>query len=98
MLLLAMAGWINRYQQAKLEFCLEQIRIYKQLHGGKPLRLNDDQRRRLAAKGKELGLSGLREARDARHTGDDHALASRTDRTEVRRQRDAASWTTSNRR
>ena len=61
MLLLAMAGWINRYQQAKLEFCLEQIRTYKQLHGGKPLRLNDDQRRRLAAKGKELGLCGLRE-------------------------------------
>ena len=61
MLLFAMAGWINRYQQAKLEFCLEQIRTYKQLHGGKPLRLNDDQRRRLAAKGKELGLSGLRE-------------------------------------
>ena len=61
MLLLAIAGWINRYQQTKLEFCLEQIRTYKQLHGGKPLRLNDDQRRRLAAKGKELGLCGLRE-------------------------------------
>ena len=59
MLLFAMAGWINRYQQAKLEFCLEQIRTCTQLHGGKPLRLNDDQRLRLAAKGRELGLSGL---------------------------------------
>ena len=29
--------------------------------GGKRLRLNDEQRRRLAAKGRRLGLSGLRE-------------------------------------
>jgi len=60
LLLFAIAGWINQHQQVKLEFALEQIRVYKELTGGKRLRLNDDQRRRLAAKGKKLGLSGLR--------------------------------------
>ncbi len=44
-----------------IEFALEQVRVFQELNGGKRLRLNDDQRRRLAAKGKKLGLSGLRE-------------------------------------
>ena len=61
MLLMAIAGWMNQHQQLRLEFALEQIRVYQELTGGKRLRLNDDQRRRLAAKGKRLGLSGLRE-------------------------------------
>ncbi len=61
MLLFRIAGWLNEYQQVKLEFALEQLRVYKELTGGKRLRLSDDQRRRLAAKGKKLGLSGLRE-------------------------------------
>ncbi len=61
MLLFTIAGWFNEYQQVKLEFALEQLRVYKELTGGKRLRLNDDQRRRLAAKGKKLGLSRLRE-------------------------------------
>jgi putative transposase len=61
MLLVAIAGWINERQRLQLEFALEQVRVFKELTGGKRLRLNDDQRRRLAAKGKKLGLSGLRE-------------------------------------
>ena len=55
MLLIAVAGWFNEHQHAKLEFALEQLRVYKELSGGKRLRLSDDQRRRLAAKGKKLG-------------------------------------------
>jgi thioredoxin reductase (NADPH) len=35
MLLLAIAGWINQHQQLKLEFALEQIRVYQELTGGK---------------------------------------------------------------
>ena len=61
MFLVAIAGWINQHQRLQLEFALEQVRVLKELTGGKRLRLNDDQRRRLAAKGKKLGLSGLGE-------------------------------------
>ncbi len=61
MLLLAIAGWLNQEQREKIEFLQEQIRVFQELHGGKRLRLNNDQRRRLAAKGKRLGRSVLGE-------------------------------------
>ena len=61
MLLIAIAGWINQDKHLKLEFALEQVRVFRELTEGNRLRLNDDQRRRLAVKGKKLGLSGLRE-------------------------------------
>ncbi|MCZ6759820.1 MAG: helix-turn-helix domain-containing protein, partial [Gemmatimonadetes bacterium] len=61
MLLLAIAGWLNEEQREKIGFLQEQIRVFQELHGGKRLRLNNDQRRRLAAKGKRLGRSVLRE-------------------------------------
>ena len=51
MLLLAVAGWLNEEQRMKIEFLQEQIRVFQELQGGKKLRLNNDQRRRLAAKG-----------------------------------------------
>ena len=59
MLLLAIAGWLNEEQREKTEFLQEQIRVFQELHSGKRLRLNNDQRRRLAAKGKRLGRSVL---------------------------------------
>ncbi len=49
MLLLAIAGWLNEEQREKMEFLQEQIRVFQELHRGKRLRLNNDQRRRLAA-------------------------------------------------
>ena len=55
MLLFAIAGWLNEEQRGKIDFLQEQIRVFQELHGGKRLRLNDHQRRRLAAKGKRLG-------------------------------------------
>ncbi len=61
MLLFAIAGWLSEEQRARIEFLQEQVRVPKELHGRKRLRLNDDQRRRLAAKGKRLGRRGLRE-------------------------------------
>ena len=61
MLLLAIAGWLNEEQREKIEFLQEQIRVFQELYEGKRLRLNNDQRRRLAAKGKRLGRSVLRE-------------------------------------
>ena len=49
-----LAGWLNQEQQKILEYLQEENRVLKaQL--GQRLRLSDEQRRRLAAKGKELG-------------------------------------------
>ena len=54
MMLLAIAGWLNEEQRQRIEFLQKQIRILQELHGGGRIRFNDDQRRRLAAKGKHL--------------------------------------------
>ncbi|MCP3915283.1 MAG: hypothetical protein GY711_06990 [bacterium] len=54
-LLLTVAGWVHRHQQHAVEYLLEENRVLKEQLGGKRLRLTDDQRRRLAAKGKRIG-------------------------------------------
>ncbi len=54
-LVIAMAGWMNREQTAAVEYLKEENRVLRELLGEKRPRLNDDQRRRLAAKGKALG-------------------------------------------
>ena len=54
-LLLTFAGWVNRDQQRTIEYLVEENRVLKEQLRGRNLRLNDDQRRRLAAKGKRLG-------------------------------------------
>lgn len=59
-ILLCLAGWINREQQAVIEYLQEEIRILKEIHG-KPLRFNDRQRKRLASKAKKLRFSQLKE-------------------------------------
>jgi transposase InsO family protein len=54
-LLLTFAGWVNRHQQQVIEYLLEENWILKEQPGGRRLRLTDEQRRRLAAKGVRLG-------------------------------------------
>jgi len=54
-LLATVSGWMNRRQGEILEYLIEENRILKEQLKGKRLRLTDDQRRRLAAKGKRLG-------------------------------------------
>ena len=54
-LLLTLSGWMNREQQRTIEFLIEENRVLQEHLKGRKLRLNDDQRRRLAAKGKLLG-------------------------------------------
>ena len=54
-----LAGWINEHQQAAIEYLREENRVLREQLGGKQLRLTDDQRRRLAAKGKALGRKAL---------------------------------------
>jgi hypothetical protein len=48
LLLMMFSGWVNQRQQKVIEYLLEENRVLKELHKGKRLRLNDDQRRRLA--------------------------------------------------
>jgi transposase-like protein len=61
LILVALAGWINRQQQDVVEYLQEEVRVLRELHGKKRLRFSDDQRRRLAQKAKRLGLSRLKE-------------------------------------
>ena len=60
-LVVAVAGWISRHQDAVIDFLREENRVLKQQLGGKRLRLTDAQRRRRAAKGKALGYRVLSE-------------------------------------
>ena len=53
-LLVSIAGWMNREQNAVIEYLQEENRVLRELLGNKRPRLND-KRRRLAAKGKALG-------------------------------------------
>ncbi len=55
-----LAGWLNREQKKILEYLQEENRILKEQLGVRLL-LSDDQRRRLAVKGKELGRKLLEE-------------------------------------
>jgi hypothetical protein len=59
-LLLTIAGRVNRHQQHIIEYLVEENRVLKGQLKGLTLRLSDDQRRRLAAKGRRLGLRVLR--------------------------------------
>ncbi len=58
---LLFAGWVNRHQEAVIVYLKEENRVLRELHGTKRLRFNDDQRRRLAVKGKALGRKVLGE-------------------------------------
>jgi len=54
-----LAGWMIRHQQRVLEYLVEENRVLKEQLEGRRLRLSDDQRRRLAAKGKRIGRAAL---------------------------------------
>jgi len=60
-LVVAVAGWIQRDQQAAIVYLLEENRVLKARLRGRKLRFTDDERRRLAVKGKELGRRLLAE-------------------------------------
>jgi len=53
--LVTFAGWVSREQAQIIAYLLEENRVLEEQLHGKRLRLNDEQRRRLAAKGKVLG-------------------------------------------
>ncbi len=61
LLLVILAGWVNRQQQAVIEYLRTENQVLKEAHGRKRIKLTDDQRCRLAAKGKLLGRKVLGE-------------------------------------
>ena len=55
LLLISLAGWLNEQQQDVIGYLQEENRVLREQLGGKRLRFNDDQRRRLAVRAKKLG-------------------------------------------
>jgi transposase InsO family protein len=60
-LLTALASWLNRQQQEATAYLIEENRILRGQLCGRRLRLTDDERRRLAVRGRRLGRRGLSE-------------------------------------
>jgi hypothetical protein len=58
-LILLCSGWVNRQQQAVIDYLLEENRVLRAAHAPRRFRLTDDQRRRLAVKGQVLGRRRL---------------------------------------
>ena len=61
LLLVTLAGWVNRHQQQVIEYLVEENRVLRQQVKGRRVRLTDDQRRRLPVKGQRLGRRVLRQ-------------------------------------
>ena len=49
LLVVAMAGWISRHQQAVIDYLIEENRVLKEQVAGNQLRFTDEQRIQLAA-------------------------------------------------
>ena len=58
-LCLLFSGWVNRQQQGVIDYLLEENRGLRAARRSRRLRLTDDQRRRLAVKGRVLGRRRL---------------------------------------
>ena len=58
---LILAGWVNRQQQIVIEYLRTVNQVLREKLGKKRILLNDDQRRRLAVKGKFLVRQMLEE-------------------------------------
>ena len=58
-ILLAIASWLNKEQQAVIEYRDEEIRILREKLGNKRLLLNDGQKRRLATAAAKVGRDAL---------------------------------------
>jgi putative transposase len=60
-LLGALAGWLDQRQQEALAYLIEENRVLRGQLRGRRLRLSNDDRRRLAARGHRLGRHGLQQ-------------------------------------
>src|SRR5450759_5393890 len=60
-MLIAASGWMNQRQLLVIDYLREENRILREQLGGRRVRLDDNQRRRLAVKAKALGRKVLSE-------------------------------------
>jgi hypothetical protein len=60
-MLIAVSGWMNHRQRQVIEYLREENRVLREQLGDRRVRLDDDQRRRLAIKAKALGRKVLAE-------------------------------------
>src|ERR1022692_3577478 len=65
LLLLGVAGWMNRKQQHLIDYLLEENRVLRQQLGKQRLSLSEAQKKRLALKAKAVGLRRLKEIASA---------------------------------
>jgi len=61
LLVVIVSAWMTKLQQELIDYVLTENQVLKEKLGGKRILLNDDQRRRLAVKGKALGRKRLQE-------------------------------------
>ncbi len=61
LLAVIVAGWMSEQQQQVIDYLREENRVLREKLGKRRVRLDDGQRRRLAAKGKLLGRRLLAE-------------------------------------
>jgi hypothetical protein len=61
LLLISLAGWLNRQQQDVIDDLQEENRVLREQLDDRRLRLNDDHRRRLGVRAQKLGRRVLRE-------------------------------------
>ena len=59
--LIVLAGWMNREQQEVIEYLRTENAVLREERGKRRILLSDDQRRRMAVKGKILGYKRLSE-------------------------------------
>ena len=59
-----LAGWLNREQQDVIAYLREENRVLREKFGNKRIRLNDNQRCRLAAAAARMGKDVLRGVTD----------------------------------
>jgi len=62
MLLVMLAGWLNRHQQDIIEYLKEENKILREKLGNKRILLNDSQKMRLSRLAKKLGRKVLEDA------------------------------------
>src|SRR5215467_7931264 len=92
---------MNQQQQFAIDYLREENRVLKEQLGGRRLRLNDDQRRRLAAKAKRLGRrtpSLIVVEPKPSAAGDTIGVAPETNRPQIRRNCPARAGTAAHRR
>jgi putative transposase len=61
LLLIGVAGLMNRKQQQVIEYLLEENRVRRELMGRQRLKISEAQKRRLAAKARGIRLGRLKE-------------------------------------